>query len=192
MNPCQLEILTEEPSMEYFLRGLLPRILPADYQLDVNCHIRTHQGKSDLQKSLLKKMAAYPRFPYPVKVLVVHDQDSNDCLVLKAGLCDMLVQEPTIKSLVRIACKELENWYLGDFDGLQQVMSGVKTTKFKQKAIYRNPDNVFGAFELQKISPGFSKAQMAKAIGPIINITGNTSSSFKHFITGLHKLLCEL
>ena len=26
-NRCVIEILTEEPSMEYFLRGILPRIL---------------------------------------------------------------------------------------------------------------------------------------------------------------------
>ena len=39
---CVIEILTEEPSMEYFLRGILPRILPDDFMIDVNCFIRVY------------------------------------------------------------------------------------------------------------------------------------------------------
>ncbi|MDX2282334.1 MAG: hypothetical protein NW218_22275 [Saprospiraceae bacterium] len=84
MNEQVIEILTEEPSMENFLRGILPHVLPEDYQVDVNCFIRPHEGKSDLKKSIPKKFKAYPNFGYPVKVLIIHDQDSNDCVQLKS------------------------------------------------------------------------------------------------------------
>jgi hypothetical protein len=58
MNPTVIEILTEELSMEELLRGLLPKILPPDYAVDVNCFIRSHEGKSDLQKSVPRKLRA--------------------------------------------------------------------------------------------------------------------------------------
>lgn len=107
-----LEILTEEPSMELFLQGILPRILPSDYVLGENCFIRPHQGKSDLKRSISKKMRAYLKYGYPVKVLILHDQDSNDCIALKSDLVALALAEThgnVLPYLVRIICRELEN-----------------------------------------------------------------------------------
>ncbi len=58
-----VEILVEERSMEIFLRVILPELLPNPYVLDQNCFIRPHQGKSDLQKSIPKKVQAFKNFP---------------------------------------------------------------------------------------------------------------------------------
>ena len=55
MNERRLEILTEELSMRYFLEGLLPKILPEEFELDINCFVYHHQGKTDLQKRLPNK-----------------------------------------------------------------------------------------------------------------------------------------
>lgn len=56
----RIEILVEEPSMEAVLKELLPKILPAPWELGVNCFIRSHEGKSDLKKSIPKKMKVFP------------------------------------------------------------------------------------------------------------------------------------
>lgn len=188
MNETVIEILTEEPSMEYFLRGLLPRILPDDYAVDVNCFIRPHEGKSDLKKSIPKKIKAYPRYGYPVKVLIIHDQDSNDCVLLKKSLSDLMVgsQTPTV---IRIACRELENWYLGDFDSIESLFPSVKADQLKHKAKYRNPDNLTGSDEMEKLSKDFSKTGTARLMGTIIEIPNNNSPSFGQFVSGLSKLI---
>lgn len=47
----RMEILVEDYSMEVFLKGLLPRILPEDFELGRNCFIYPHEGKSDLKKA---------------------------------------------------------------------------------------------------------------------------------------------
>jgi hypothetical protein len=190
MSYQALEILTEEPSMEYFLRGLLPRILPPEYVLDQNCFIRPHQGKSDLRKSIPKKMRAYPRYGYPVKVLIVHDQDSNDCVALKQTLIELTNSSPhDIPFLVRIACRELENWYLGDFESLEKVYPEINASQQIKKTKFRTPDNVFGSHEISLLTDSFSKTSAARALGPIIRIDSNASQSFQHFVNGISRLL---
>jgi Endonuclease V len=77
MNPTVIEILAEEASMALFLEGLLPRILPPDYAFGINCFVRPHEGKSDLQKSIPKKLRAFTHFPYPVKVLIYTGELGN-------------------------------------------------------------------------------------------------------------------
>ncbi len=188
MNETVIEILTEEPSMEYFLRGLLPRILPNDYAIDVNCFIRPHEGRSDLKRSIPKKIKAYPRYGYPIKVLIIHDQDSNDCLALKKTLSDLIV-DSSIPTVIRIACRELENWYLGDFHSLEILFPNIKANQLKQKAKYRNPDNLTGSHEMEQLSKNFSKAGTARSMGPIIEIDNNLSPSFGQFVTGIFKLI---
>ncbi len=61
MNSIILEIHVEEKSMEIFLRGVLPRILPEEYILDVNCRIVTYNGKQDLKKKLPIVIRSYLR-----------------------------------------------------------------------------------------------------------------------------------
>jgi hypothetical protein len=184
-----LEILTEELSMAHFLRGILPRVLPEDYILDQNCFIRPHEGKSDLKKSIPRKMRAFAQYAHPVKVLILHDQDSNDCTALKQELLQ-LAQSPNqvIPCVVRIACRELENWYLGDFEAIKSVYPEINAKALQLKSKYRNPDHVFGAQELSLLSDNFSKTRAAMAIGSTINIASNRSPSFQQFISGLSKL----
>ncbi len=188
MNETVIEILTEEPSMEYFLRGLLPRILPGDYAVDINCFIRPHEGKSDLKRSIPRKMKAYPRYGYHVKVLIIHDQDSNDCIALKKSLVDLL-DGSSIPTIIRIACRELENWYLGDFYSLQMLFPNIKAEHQSAKSKFRNPDNLTGSDEIEHLAKNFSKTETARLIGHIIDIENNRSNSFRQFITGLTKLI---
>jgi len=183
----QIEILTEEASMDAFLRQLLPRLLPENYQLDVNCFIRPHEGKSHLMKSIPKKMKAYPNFPRRVKVLIIHDQVSNDCRVLKEEI--IRVCNPQISTVVRIACRELENWFLGDFNAIEKVFPHIKAENYSKKAKFRNPDILTGSDEMKRLTQNFSKIDSAKKIGNIISIHENNSLSFKQFLIGLERVM---
>lgn len=183
----RLEILTEEKSMEVFLRGLLPRILPEKFILDQNCFIHSHEGKSHLVKSIPRKMKAYPHFSEEVRVLIIHDQDSNDCIHLKETLINLCNDK--VLHLVRIACRELENWYLGDFDAIERVFPNIKASKYSKKAKYRIPDNLNGSEEIRLLTKNFSKVQTAREMCKHIDIERNRSKSFNHFVKGLHRLL---
>jgi hypothetical protein len=184
-----LEILTEEKSMEEFLRRFLPRILPSGYQLDENCFIRTHEGKSHLQKSIPKKMKAYPRFPYPVRVLIVQDQDSNDCRELKAELQKLAENDGEIPVMIRIACRELENWYLGDLQAIIHALGRNRIRNIDQKRFQKDTDRLNGADELRRLVGRFPKVQTARDIGEVIEIEGNKSESFRQFVIGLQRFL---
>ena len=55
MTAGHLEFLVEEPSMEAFLRALLPRLLPRDRSFEVH----PFQGKSDLLDKLQARLRGY-------------------------------------------------------------------------------------------------------------------------------------
>ena len=160
MREVRVEILVEEPSMEHFLRGLLPKLLPDGYLLDHNCFIRPHEGKSDLRKSIPRKAKTYPYWPTPVKLIIIHDQDSNDCRNLKSEL-EKLVRDVNGASLllIRIACRELENWYLGDFDAVEKVAHEHKLQIVFDKSgelvmIYTDPVHDYTDFVLEELGLG--------------------------------------
>lgn len=188
MKNIRLEILTEEPSMENFLRVILPKILPSEYKLELNCFIRTHEGKSHLKKSIPKKFKAYPRFGLPVKVMIIQDQDSSNCIILKEELIK-LTNGSEIPFIVRIACKELENWYLGDMKAIEKVYPRSKASRLQHKAKYKNPDDLNGSEEMTLIAKDFTKSFASREIPKYMDIERNNSKSFNQLIIGLKKLL---
>lgn len=187
MSNESIEILVEEASMQHFLEGVLPRILSNRWVLGKNCFIRPHKGKQHLKKSIPRKVRAYKNnYPDSVRLLIIQDQDSNDCKRLKKEIQDIVQKEdPQIPLLVRIACLELENWYLGDFSAIAKVYSRVKPEQYHNKAKFRNPDKLNGAQEMHQLSREFQKGGCARKIGEYIDLENNKSSSFKCFVSGI-------
>jgi hypothetical protein len=186
----RIEFLLEEYSMKVFLENLLPRILPENIKLNEHYFLRAHEGKSDLTKSIPKKIRAFNNFNTPVGIVILHDQDSNDCVTLKRellSLCD--VPQNNVKCLIRIVCRELESWYLGDMDAIQNAYPKFNSRKYRHRAKYRNPDNIHASHELQKIIPFFQKVEGARNISPFISIDKNRSPSFRQFVKGLSKFI---
>ena len=107
-----LVFMVEERSMAALLEGVLPRIVPTS----VAYQVVPHEGKSDLKKSLPRKLTAWG---VPgARFVVLIDQDSNNCKKLKAelrALCDGTEAEPP---LIRIVCRSLESWVIGDLDAV--------------------------------------------------------------------------
>jgi hypothetical protein len=185
----QVEFLLEEPSMANALKIILPQILPKGFELGINCFLRPHQGKQDLKKSIPKKIKTFSKFYIPSKIIIVHDQDSNDCKILKSELAKLCGDNGNCPVLIRIACRELENWYLGDMAAINKIYSDFKPKNHRYKSKFRTVDNTHGSDELESLIPTFQKGYASRNIPYHMNIANNRSISFNHFIVGVMKFL---
>ena len=77
----RLILLVEEPSMKVLVDGLLPRLFPG-WQKGTHFLCVPHEGKSDLDKSVPRKLKEW-KFPGD-RFVIVRDNDNADCVVLKA------------------------------------------------------------------------------------------------------------
>ncbi len=74
MTRRHLVFLVEEPSMEAFLRTLLPRRLPADCGFEIH----PFQGKADLLDKLPARMRGYSGWlPKEWRIVVIVDRDDE-------------------------------------------------------------------------------------------------------------------
>lgn len=185
----RVEFLLEEKSMMDVLEILLPKILPPPYKLNENCFLRPHNGKSDLRNSIPAKIKVFSNFHEETKIVILHDQDSNDCKVLKRDLVKLCRDNGDCPVLIRIPCRELEAWYLGDMMAIEKAYPRFKATLHRNKKKFRNPDACQASAELQKIIPTFQKGFAAKAIPKHMTIDNNASKSFNQFVSGLKQFL---
>lgn len=147
----RLVFLLEEASMKELLDGLLPRIFP---NLKFICI--AHQGKSDLERSIPRKLKAW-RNPGD-SFVVVRDNDNGDCHSLKLRLLQLCRTSGRSDAVVRIVCQELEAWYLGDPDAVAQAFDEDSILNIKNKRAYRNPDSRNKpSLDLKKLIPQFQK-----------------------------------
>jgi len=180
----KLVFLLEEPSMKYLLDSLLPRILPKDVEFQTI----PHSGKRTLEVSIPRKLRGWNE-PGEIKFVIVHDQDTKDCIVLKNHLLQ-LCKDSTRPVLIRIACQELEAWYLGDFHALSIAYNKPKLLAIGKKNKYRFPDKIPAPKEaLKKIVPEYQQIQGAKIIAPLMDINNNASVSFQQFVTGVQRIV---
>lgn len=78
-----LEFLVEEPSMETFLNGLLPRLLPGDCAFSIH----PFQGKQTLLRKLEDRLRGYRKWlPVDWRIVVLVDCDDDGCRALKERL----------------------------------------------------------------------------------------------------------
>jgi hypothetical protein len=180
-----LVCLLEEPSAKEMLAGLFPRLLPEG----VTPFVIPFEGKQDLEKQLVRRIRNW-RSPNSV-FLVMRDQDAGDCEVIKSGLMELCQQAGKTNTVVRIACRELESFYFGDLAAVEVGLNIQGLTQHTRKAKYRNPDAIVNpADELMKLTGGvYQKVSGSRAIGPHLNLEGNTSHSFKVLIAGIRRLV---
>ena len=147
-----LIFLVEEPSMKKLLDILLPRIF--DQTISFKCI--PHEGKQDLEKSIPRKLKAWNKLNQDTKFIIIRDQDSGDCLKVKKNLMDLCTKAGRKDVIIRIVCRELESWFLGDLAAVEKALylENNKLSKFQNKTKYRNPDKLNSAKqELKKITP---------------------------------------
>lgn len=176
----QLVFLLEEESMKALLDVLLPQILPAD----ITFLCIPHEGKQDLEKSIPIKLRAW-QTP-GTSFVIVRDKDHADCLEVKNRLVKLCEQAGRSDSLVRIACHELESWFLGDLAAVEKAFNIKKLAGQQQNRKYKEPDKLSNASEeLEKLVKGYRKVSGAKKIAAHMTIHQNYSHSFNCFISGV-------
>ena len=184
--PIHFVFMLEEESAKFLLEGLLPKILSSGTLLpNVSFQYIPHQGKSDLQKSIPRKLAAWKK---PNSFFVIlHDLDANpDCIALKNELRLLCMNANQHEPLIRIICQELEAWYFGDLDAVQKAFPEFNAAQYKRKPRYRHPDEIHNPSKaLNKIVKNFTKGLAARTVPQYMDIENNTSVSFNHTITGI-------
>ena len=172
--------------MRNLLIGLLPRLFP-----DMNFICLAHEGKSDLEKSIPRKLRAW-REP-GVRFVILRDNDGGDCLLLKQRLMQSCRAAGRPDTIVRIVCQELEAWYLGDPDALADAFVKESLRRIGRKARFRDPDAVQQPSDaLKRLVPGFRKVSGAKSMAGLLTRERNSSKSFQVLLSGLDRLYAEL
>lgn len=199
-----LELLVEEESADEALKPLVGQIFQGEA---VRVGIRRFQGKPDLLKKLPERLRGYAaarRRGEDFRIVVLVDQDNDDCKVLKEKL-DSIAEQAGLTTrakragagpfqvLNRIAIRELESWYFGDWPAVRTAFP--KVTQDVPRTYKNNPDSASGkcsdAFEKVLRAHGIrmaSKPEWGRRIGPRLSLSDNRSPSFNAFVSGLREI----
>lgn len=168
--------LLEDYSTRTLLEGLLPRFLPA---LRFQCI--SHEGKQDLEKSIVRKLRAWKE--PGVHFVVLRDNDGGDCHALKARLLGLCKEGRRSDSTVRIACQELEAWYLGDCEALAGAFGQDELRNLHARERFRDPDAIAQPSRaLEELIPSFQKVSGARSMARHLSPGANRSRSFNVFL----------
>ncbi len=174
--------LLEEYSMKVLLEQLLPRLFP---DLDFKCV--QHEGKNHLEKSIPRILRAW-REP-GISFVVLRDNDGGECKQLKSRLSTICREAGRPDTIVRIACQELEAWYLGEPDALAEAFENDSLRQIGNKSKYRDPDSVSSpSEELTRLVPEFQKVSGARKMGSHLSMERNVSQSFRVLVHGVRRL----
>lgn len=187
----RLVFLLEEPSMKVLLDGLLPRLMPG-WVVKQHFLCIPHEGKSDLDRSIPHKLSAWQ---YPGdRFVIVRDNDGADCVAVLKKLQEMCQKSGRPDTLVRLACQELEAWYLGDLEAVAVAFGQAKANSPSYRRRFVDPDTWRKpSVELERIVPSFQKGAGARAMGQHLREPEhNRSHSYGKFVTGVRKLADEM
>jgi hypothetical protein len=176
-----LVFFLEEESMKAALERIVPRVLPAAHSTFV-----THQGKQDLEKSIPRKLRHWRA---PARFVIIRDQDAGDCRAIKQRLTDLCRDTPHDRPLIRIACRELEAWFLGDLQAVERAFAITGLAKRQNTEKFRDPDHLGSpSKELQQLVPRYRKVGGARLVAEQLDLEHNRSTSFRNLIAGLRRI----
>ncbi|MFH7030108.1 MAG: DUF4276 family protein [Heteroscytonema crispum UTEX LB 1556] len=191
-----IEFLLEEYSAEITLNIIVPKIVGSNHTFTIH----NFQNKDRLLKRLPERMQSYAKFvPDDWRIVILVDQDRNECDVLKKQLCDassVVTKQKGNIVLHRIAIEELESWFMGDVPAIRVEYERIPAS-LSQKARFRNPDGIKGGTweQLDQIlkkygyETGLQKIDFAQKVAPHMNIENNQSKSFQVFRDGLRAII---
>ena len=178
-----LVFLLEEPSAQDFLEGFLPKVL----KRNIPHHFLVFEGKQDLEKQMVRRMKGWLR-PNSL-FFVIRDQDSGDCIRIKSGLLAKCEAAGRPDSVVRIACRELESFFVGDWEAIAQAFSRPNLRNHDRSAKYRNPDLIGSpSREIKRLIPDYQKRDGARRISLHLTPDRNKSRSFQALVKSLQRL----
>ena len=176
--------LLEEESARAMLEGLLPKLLPPGLPV----RYLVFEGKQDLEGQLVRKIRGY-RNP-AARFLILRDQDANpDCRVVKARLASLCRKAGKRNALIRIACRELESFYLADLAAVERALEMPGLSRRQGNRKYRSPDDLGSpSRELADMTRGrYQKVGGSRAIGPLLDPENSRSASFRNLVEGIRR-----
>jgi predicted DNA-binding protein (UPF0251 family) len=209
------EILVEDASGATLLEILTPKLLGTGH----TWRIHPYKGAGRIPKDLkpntdAKKRILLDQLPRLLRgfrkntgidrIVVIVDADNRDCVAF-LGELNKLAQECGVDGMTmfRLAIEEMEAWYLGDRTAILQAYPNAKMAILNSYV----QDSICGTWErlADAIVRGGSaavkregwtragelKSEWARVMGPVLDLEGNLSPSFKKFCTGLRRLAEE-
>jgi len=173
--------LVEEYSMRKFLEGILPRLGFTEPTFEV----KHHRGKEDLIRNLNKIIPTLSKRAR--QIILVVDQDKEDCKELKKKVVEKM-QNCACDYKIRVACYELEAWFLGDMDAIAESSPQFKPKSFQNKEKYRNVDGIEKPSEvIKKIVPRWekdypSKPKFAEKMAKVVSLESQANRSHSFYI----------
>lgn len=147
-----------------------------------------HEGKSDLERSFSRKIAAW-RFPADIRFVVARDNDGANCTALKHRLQTLVPTDIAPRVKIRLVMQQLESWYLGDLEALALagLLSATTAMANNGRGKFREPDRLTNASEIfGRLCGAPGKIAAARSIGPYLIPDRNRSISLGHFVDALH------
>ncbi|NTV96191.1 MAG: DUF4276 family protein [Thiobacillus sp.] len=186
----ELVFLLEESSAKALLESVLPRILNAE----TGFRCIPFEGKQDLERQLTRKIRAYQN--RQARFIVLRDQDSHpDCTQLKNRLLDLChASGKADRCLVRIACRELETFYLADLQAVERTFGLTGLARHQQSRKFKAPDHLGSPSRELKTLTGnrYEKVAGSRAIGRHLCLDNERSPSFRNLLAAIRRMEIEL
>lgn len=186
----EIVFLLEERSAKAMLESLLPRLL----NTDTNYRFITFEGKQDLKKQLERKIRGYQN--NHARFIILRDQDSHpSCMDIKQCLIELCSKSGKgSKCKIRIACRELEAFYLADLQAVGTALNINGLTRHQSNRKFRSPDQLENpSFGLKKLTNNvYEKVSGSRAIGQHLNIENVRSPSFRNFMNAIKHMEADL
>lgn len=116
--------------------------------------------------------------------------------MIKQNLLDKCRAAQKPNAIVRIACHELESFYLGDLRAVDKGLGISRLSRLQNKRKYREPDKLANpARELMSLTKNcYQKVSGSRAIGRYLDVEKNLSHSFNVLIKTIKRIIindCE-
>ena len=179
----EIVFFLEEESARAMLETLWPKIVGEE----AFPRFVVFEGKQDLQRQLEKKLRGY--LNHNARFIVIRDQDKDECKKVKRSLQSICQKAGRPGAIVRIACRDLESFYLGDLRAVELGL-GVKGIAAKQsKAKYRQPDKLQTPYAELSLLTGYRYQKIAgsRAIARHLDLQNPRSDSFRNLLSAIRK-----
>ena len=109
---------------------------------------------------------------------------------IKSKLVDLCIQAGKPGALVRIACRELESFYLADLLAVELGLGISGLAKLQLGKKFRSPDYLGApSRELTTLTRGkYQKVGGSRSIGKHMQLNNERSDSFRNLISGIRRL----
>jgi hypothetical protein len=175
----ELVFFLEEESAKTLLQALIPRLLTPHHPV----RYVVFEGKQDLERQLERKLKAY--INPDASFVILRDKDSSDCWNVKNDLKAICLSAGKAQAIIRIACHEIESWYLADMEAVGSAYAK-DLAHYQRKKKFRNPDELGNPVqELKRLIPEYQKIDGSRRIGSFLDVTNTRSRSFSHFISAI-------